>query len=126
MSLRYMRGGKLSRNKNNCLHEKFSPDKIHSSQFARDKLHPGMIKTSVPRELFIWNVHSLRSYLFILVLSIRLSSSRDELISSLNGQTLKNMKSYWSRCFAPRDECHSRSEERRVGKECRSRWSPYH
>src|SRR2546427_10540814 len=22
--------------------------------------------------------------------------------------------------------CHSRSEERRVGKECRSRWSPYH
>ena len=23
-------------------------------------------------------------------------------------------------------EPHSRSEERRVGKECRSRWSPYH
>ena len=22
--------------------------------------------------------------------------------------------------------CHIRSEERRVGKECRSRWSPYH
>ena len=22
--------------------------------------------------------------------------------------------------------CGSRSEERRVGKECRSRWSPYH
>src|SRR2546430_17735012 len=22
--------------------------------------------------------------------------------------------------------CHTRSEERRVGKECRSRWSPYH
>ena len=22
--------------------------------------------------------------------------------------------------------CFSRSEERRVGKECRSRWSPYH
>ena len=22
--------------------------------------------------------------------------------------------------------CDSRSEERRVGKECRSRWSPYH
>src|SRR5260370_747152 len=29
----------------------------------------------------------------------------------------------------PRDEvisCMARSEERRVGKECRSRWSPYH
>jgi len=23
-------------------------------------------------------------------------------------------------------ECFARSEERRVGKECRSRWSPYH
>ena len=26
----------------------------------------------------------------------------------------------------PRDERSGRSEERRVGKECRSRWSPYH
>ena len=29
------------------------------------------------------------------------------------------------RCHGPRD-VGSRSEERRVGKECRSRWSPYH
>ena len=27
---------------------------------------------------------------------------------------------------SPPDERSSRSEERRVGKECRSRWSPYH
>src|SRR2546426_11620059 len=27
---------------------------------------------------------------------------------------------------ALRDDPHVRSEERRVGKECRSRWSPYH
>src|SRR5256885_981445 len=27
---------------------------------------------------------------------------------------------------APRESRHGRSEERRVGKECRSRWSPYH
>ena len=26
----------------------------------------------------------------------------------------------------PRDGAFIRSEERRVGKECRSRWSPYH
>ena len=26
----------------------------------------------------------------------------------------------------PRLQCTTRSEERRVGKECRSRWSPYH
>ena len=28
--------------------------------------------------------------------------------------------------FLPRNTEISRSEERRVGKECRSRWSPYH
>src|SRR2546430_16127246 len=28
------------------------------------------------------------------------------------------------RCYTQR--CSARSEERRVGKECRSRWSPYH
>ena len=28
--------------------------------------------------------------------------------------------------FEDCDEKHVRSEERRVGKECRSRWSPYH
>src|SRR2546421_9056951 len=28
--------------------------------------------------------------------------------------------------FSPPGLSHSRSEERRVGKECRSRWSPYH
>src|SRR2546429_9839582 len=31
-----------------------------------------------------------------------------------------------SRYPAARPQCVSRSEERRVGKECRSRWSPYH
>ena len=29
-------------------------------------------------------------------------------------------------CPAYDGECAGRSEERRVGKECRSRWSPYH
>src|SRR2546422_5041114 len=29
-------------------------------------------------------------------------------------------------CFAPNGNGKVRSEERRVGKECRSRWSPYH
>src|SRR2546427_10930381 len=29
-------------------------------------------------------------------------------------------------CWDPRVLVDSRSEERRVGKECRSRWSPYH
>ena len=33
---------------------------------------------------------------------------------------LKTMLNLWKACYV------SRSEERRVGKECRSRWSPYH
>ena len=31
-----------------------------------------------------------------------------------------------TKAFADATEKHIRSEERRVGKECRSRWSPYH
>src|SRR2546422_8038404 len=32
----------------------------------------------------------------------------------------------WVRVIIEKPFGHSRSEERRVGKECRSRWSPYH
>ena len=32
----------------------------------------------------------------------------------------------WTGASAPCCRCLTRSEERRVGKECRSRWSPYH
>ena len=78
-----------------------------------------------------------------------LEEQRKEIISRLEkGQVLegivKNVTSYgvfidlggvdglihitdlsWGRVNHP-DEIRSRSEERRVGKECRSRWSPYH
>ena len=35
-------------------------------------------------------------------------------------------KSEYDNAVSQRDNYKSRSEERRVGKECRSRWSPYH
>ena len=39
----------------------------------------------------------------------------------------KVLESYGYEINAPRSgSSHYRSEERRVGKECRSRWSPYH
>ena len=46
----------------------------------------------------------------------------------------KDMTSLWARFLETRADVHRnalvenyvRSEERRVGKECRSRWSPYH
>ena len=38
--------------------------------------------------------------------------------------TTKEFENYLKDAIKPFDE--DRSEERRVGKECRSRWSPYH
>ena len=46
-------------------------------------------------------------------------------ISSLMGDVAKGIKSF-KKGMASDVTDESRSEERRVGKECRSRWSPYH
>ena len=43
------------------------------------------------------------------------------LIKNLNFKIAKN-----EICLLKRPKWERRSEERRVGKECRSRWSPYH
>src|SRR3712207_764835 len=40
------------------------------------------------------------------------------------GEEFEDEESIHTAC--PRQETKTRSEERRVGKECRSRWSPYH
>ena len=45
----------------------------------------------------------------------------EEFDAALNGQVVK-----CAVCSRKRSSAVSRSEERRVGKECRSRWSPYH
>ena len=47
-----------------------------------------------------------------------LLNAKDELIRERNQQERENRER--------RAEVQRRSEERRVGKECRSRWSPYH
>ena len=38
----------------------------------------------------------------------------------------KELDRLWTKINSPNPKIRSRSEERRVGKECRSRWSPYH
>ena len=51
-----------------------------------------------------------------------------ELTSALN-ERQQSDRSYLAACYllsADEDIFDIRSEERRVGKECRSRWSPYH
>ena len=47
----------------------------------------------------------------------------------LNGETLRFIREHRKddvRSLALQAPKYPRSEERRVGKECRSRWSPYH
>ena len=45
----------------------------------------------------------------------------------IRGETLGTQTDLEIHCLAREGEdVHRRSEERRVGKECRSRWSPYH
>src|SRR5260221_884354 len=49
-----------------------------------------------------------------------------------NGANMDNLETHDERrivpwtCFSVEPGIYLRSEERRVGKECRSRWSPYH
>src|SRR2546429_7163984 len=56
-----------------------------------------------------------------MLLSVRSQKGRSE---SSTGK--KSSKPYNARIVSSFDFRKSRSEERRVGKECRSRWSPYH
>src|SRR2546430_9177794 len=57
-----------------------------------------------------WTFHAATCCLFLTILHPSLSYRESGLII----------------CMPGRIEHYCRSEERRVGKECRSRWSPYH
>src|SRR5256885_2618986 len=50
-------------------------------------------------------------------------TAKSQLFSSAQAYRLQNELDAHSSCF---QDFWRRSEERRVGKECRSRWSPYH
>src|SRR5256885_17254005 len=66
---------------------------------------------------------------------LRLSRSLQELLGEMLGQfqnVIATLAQRWNgqwNHLQPKEEIlaeRARSEERRVGKECRSRWSPYH
>ena len=50
----------------------------------------------------------------------------ETLCQQFEGQVVKSTGDGLLMCFSSAVQAVSRSEERRVGKECRSRWSPYH
>ena len=62
------------------------------------------------------------------VLSILLQSENYDVEEALNGRVAveKALKEDAGFALVILDIMTTRSEERRVGKECRSRWSPYH
>ena len=51
---------------------------------------------------------------------------REQRIGKANGEKRARVGNVRGGCCRRKDEGMLRSEERRVGKECRSRWSPYH
>ena len=60
----------------------------------------------------------MTSYESAILLAKTLDSKKGEEIKVLKTEGLTTLADYFVIC--------TRSEERRVGKECRSRWSPYH
>ena len=46
--------------------------------------------------------------------------------TAIKSQALVDFINDWTEMQMPEEKLDNRSEERRVGKECRSRWSPYH
>ena len=50
--------------------------------------------------------------------------TKSNLVTALEGTTMEEAKRILAKAKVKKLLC--RSEERRVGKECRSRWSPYH
>ena len=63
-------------------------------------------------ELMVHNANQIALYFA--------SFPREEAIEGV----LDHIRKFWERRMI--DQLLDRSEERRVGKECRSRWSPYH
>ena len=63
-------------------------------------------------------VHALRAFSRAFASRLHKSAILNE--SKFDAVTLKLTVMFWAAALS------ARSEERRVGKECRSRWSPYH
>ena len=61
--------------------------------------------------------------LFVALSSFFIGTAQDDLIKSVAGNQSANAGFQFTTVINLET---TRSEERRVGKECRSRWSPYH
>ena len=74
---------------------------------------------------FVWHDHGHTDEVFIVLEGSMNIEFEDRTITINAGEMHVVPKGTRHKPFAE-NECKVRSEERRVGKECRSRWSPYH
>src|SRR5260370_37803706 len=96
--------------------------RVELSQAERDEL----------KALLSGGKHAVRKVKRAQILLAADAGARDEEIATrigVGGSTVYRTKRRFvlgNLALALREEPRPRSEERRVGKECRSRWSPYH
>src|SRR5258707_9793694 len=103
----------------------FTPQQLETPTSHASVLdHPpgGLSETLDQFQILMEVAQHLSSDMFALMVKKRL---RDQ--HSLPGWEWKDeCLWYEGHIYVPKPLCLQRSEERRVGKECRSRWSPYH
>ena len=80
---------------------------LRKQKAERDMLHERRMERDLTRLLRSWHKDKLPKSVVV-------------------GFSASYMVNFIFDCYTPEEANHLRSEERRVGKECRSRWSPYH
>ena len=89
------------------------------------RLYESVIVNNIPRNLG-WSSPKMSDYPWELWVGGTDAKTAPALENMRFATGYDNMKYYLSDSDYERQPIHWRSEERRVGKECRSRWSPYH
>ena len=88
-------------------------------------LKPSQAKELQEADAIFWMSHSLEVFLENSIENIAKNAKSISLMNS-HGLTKLNFREGGAFDAHVHDKHDDRSEERRVGKECRSRWSPYH
>ena len=94
--------------------------KLQAQNFGAEFLHGSVIDTNLSQRPFRLNIEG--EWIETRTLIVASGASARAETDRPRREQLRHLR----RLLLSRQEDHGRSEERRVGKECRSRWSPYH
>ena len=78
-----------------------------------------------PHDCIFCNQRKITNFVDVLD-EVDIRRNIEQYISYFKNKTIPIEIAFYGNSFTELDKNRSRSEERRVGKECRSRWSPYH